>query len=229
MRIKEERKLRRELVNIQPPIQTPAHILEPIRQGERQLLYCRGACLANVIPAHADGMPLRHIFTAELYGVHNQLHVGFGRENPLFLCNKLFENIVLYRARKFLQRHALLLGNRQIHRPDNDGGRINRHRGGDAAKVNPLKEDFHIFQGGDTDATLADLAFCFGVVGVHAHQGGQVKRHRQPCLPLLNQEPIAGVGLLGGGEARKLPNRPELGAIARFIETAREGILSGVA
>ena len=51
------------------------------------------------------------------------------------------------------------------------------------------------------------------VIGVEAHQRRQIERHRQPGLALLQQIPIAAVGLLRRGEAGELPHGPQLAAI----------------
>ena len=71
------------------------------------------------------------------------------------------------------------------------------------------------------------------MVGVVAHQGGQIERHRKPGLALLQQVVVAAIGLLGRRKARELPHGPELAAVhvavnaARVRELARRAQVAG--
>src|ERR1019366_4495097 len=105
--------------------------------------------------------------------------------------------------------------------------RVDGHRDGDIAEGNPAEQNLHIFQRRDGRAALADLPFAQGVIGVVAHQGGQVKGHRQAGLPLRQQIVIAQVGLLRSGEAGELAHGPELAAVHIAMDAAGVRELSG--
>ena len=75
-----------------------------------------------------------------------------------------------------------------------------------------------------SDTHPADLAGGARVVGVEAHLGGQVERHRQRRLALADQEPEAAVGLLARAEARVLPDRPGAPGVHVAVDAAGIGI-----
>ena len=123
---------------------------------------------------------------------------------------------------------ALLFGDRQVHGPQDRGRRVDGHRDGDIAQRNSAEQDLHVLERRDARAALADLAFAHGVVGVVAHQRGQVERDGEAGLPLLEQVVVAAVGLLGGGEAGELPHGPELAAIHVAMDAARVRKFAGL-
>src|SRR5467141_3037961 len=65
------------------------------------------------------------------------------------------------------------------------------------------------------------------MVGVVAHQRREVEGDRQTGLTVLEQELVPLVGIGRAAEAGELPHRPELAAIHRRMNAAREGILAG--
>src|SRR4029077_4036037 len=76
---------------------------------------------------------------------------------------------------------------------------------------------------------MADLTFTERVVGVVAHQGGHVERHRQALLPLPEQELVATVRLLRRAVTGELPDGPRLSAIHRGVDATRIGKFARVA
>ena len=123
--------------------------------------------------------------------------------------------------------HALLLGHRQVHGPEHGRRRVDGHGDGDIAQRNAAEQDLHVLERTDRRAALADFALAQGVVGVVAHQGGQVEGHGKAGLPLLQQVVIAAVGLLRRGEAGELAHGPELAAVHVAVDAARVGKLAG--
>ena len=123
--------------------------------------------------------------------------------------------------------HALLLGDGQVHGPEHGRRRVDGHGDGDIAQRNAAEEDLHIFQRGDGRAALADFAFAEGVVGVVAHQRGEIEGHGEAGLPLRQEIVVALVGLFGRGEAGELAHGPELAAIHVAMDAARVRKLSG--
>ncbi len=123
-------------------------------------------------------------------------------------------------------RDALCLGRGHV-QGQQDGCRgVDRHRGADLAERQAVEQDRHVGQAGDRDPDPADLALGFARVGVVAHLGRQIERHRQPGLALLEEVPEAAVGLLGRGEPRVLAHRPEPAAVHRGLDAAGERILA---
>ena len=123
--------------------------------------------------------------------------------------------------------HALLLGDRQVHGPEDRRRRVDGHGDRDIAERNAAEEDLHVFERADGGAALADFAFAQGMVGVVAHQRGQIERHREPGLALLQQIVVAAVGFFGRGEAGELPHGPELAAVHVAVDAARVRKLAG--
>ncbi len=91
---------------------------------------------------------------------------------------------------------------------------------------NAAEENLHVFQRRDRRAALADLALAHRVIGVVAHQGGQVEGDRETGLPLRQQVVVAAVGLLRRGEAGELAHGPELAAVHVAMDAARVGELA---
>src|SRR6266550_615223 len=59
------------------------------------------------------------------------------------------------------------------------------------------------------------------MVGVVAHQGREIKRHRESGLPVLEQELVALVGVAGAAEAGELAHRPQSPAITGWMNAPR--------
>ena len=64
------------------------------------------------------------------------------------------------------------------------------------------------------------------MIGVVAHQRGEVERHGQSGLAPLQQELVAPVGVFRGPEPGELPHRPEAPAIHVGMDTARERVFT---
>ena len=64
------------------------------------------------------------------------------------------------------------------------------------------------------------------MIGVVAHQGGQIEGDGEAGLALAQQIKIAPVGFFRRGEAGELPHGPELAAIHAFMDAARVGKLA---
>ena len=67
------------------------------------------------------------------------------------------------------------------------GRRIDGHRDGDVAQRDAAKQSLHVFERRDGDAALADFAVRHRVIGIVAHQGGQVEGHRESGLALAQK------------------------------------------
>jgi len=63
------------------------------------------------------------------------------------------------------------------------------------------------------------------MVGVVTHQGGKIECDGETGLAMLEQEFVAAIGVGGAAEAGELPHRPQLAAVHRRMNAAREWIL----
>ena len=92
-----------------------------------------------------------------------------------------------------------------------------------------VEQDLHVFQRIDGHAALANFAFAGRVIGVVAHQRGQIESDREPAAAMFQQIFVALVGFFGRSEAGEHAHRPELAAIAGRVNAARVGRLAGIA
>src|SRR5262249_23277250 len=169
------RKLRCELIDRKAAADGPFDVFHAVAKGESELLDGGGAGFANVISADGDDVEFRRVLHAEFEGVNHQTHGRLGRVDVLLLRDVFLEDVVLKRAGDFLPVGALLLGDGEIHGPDDRGGRVDGHRGGDVGEGDLIEQDFHVSEGTDGDAALADFTFREGVVGVVTHEGREVE------------------------------------------------------
>ena len=226
MEVEEERQPRSEAVDVEPAFDRRLHVADAVRQREGQLLRRGRAGLADVVARDGDGMPARRLAGAELDHVDDDAHRRRRRRDPFFLRDELLEHVVLDGAAQLVQRNVAALRHGEVHRQQDAGAAVHRHRGGHAVERNVGEQRFHVRQGGDGDAFAADLAEGARVVGVVAHERRHVEGRREPCLPLFEQELEALVRILRRPEAGKLAHGPELAAIHARVGAARERILA---
>ena len=127
VRVEEERELRNESVDVHAATHAPFNVLEAIAQSEGQFLNGGRAGFANVIAADGDGIEFGSVFYAEFESVDDQAHGRFGRVDVFLLRDVFLEDVVLQSAGEFFPVGALFFGDRQIHGPDDGGGRIDGH------------------------------------------------------------------------------------------------------
>ena len=224
--VPEEAEPRREVVDLHPALEAALDVAEAVGQREGELLHRRRARLADVVAGDAHRIPVGIVLGAVLDRVDDELKGGEHRKEPLLLRDVFLENVVLKSAAHFLFGHALLFGDRQVHRQDHDGRAVDGHGGRDFAEGNAGEQLLHILERGDGDAAFADLAFGFGAVGVVAHERGHVESGGEPGLALLEQELEALVGFLRRREPGELAHRPEFAAVHVALDAAREGIFA---
>ncbi len=227
--VEEEAQARREVVDAQPAPDRRLDVGHPVGDGERQLLDRGRAGLADVVARDRDGVPAGHLVGPELDRVGHQAHRRLGREQELLLGDELLQDVVLGRALECRPRIAGLLGRDDVHRPDRRGRRVDRHRGRDAVQRQAVEQDLHVGQRADADAARPELALGFLVVGVVAVERRHVVGDRQAGLAGGEQVLEAGVGVLGGAEAREHPHRPEARSVPRRMDAAGVRRLPGQA
>src|SRR5208337_5359228 len=153
----------------------PFDVFHAVAEGEGEFLDGGGTGFADVIAADGDDVEFWSVLHPELEGVDDQAHGGFGRVDVFLLRDVFLEDVVLERAGDGLPVGALLFGDGEVHGPDDRGGGIDGHRGGDIGEGNLVEEDFHVGERGDGDAAFADFAFGEGVIGIVAHESREIE------------------------------------------------------
>ena len=199
--VEEEGKSRRKLIDVQPPVLAPAHVFEPVRQRERELLDGCRTGLTDVVSRNADSVPAGHFAGTELDRVDDQPHGRFGRKDVLLLGDELFEDVVLKRARQIPAGDPALLRRCDVHRPDDGRRRVDRHGCGDRAERQTIEQGLHICERGNRNTALTELSISFGCVGVVPVESRQVERYRQAGVSLREEITKARVCLFGASEA----------------------------
>ncbi len=95
-----------------------------------------------------------------------------------------------------------------------------------SAQRNLIEEEFHVRKGTDRHAALADFSFGKRMVGVVAHERGEIEGYGQARLSLCEEVAEAAIGVFGGAEAGELSHGPEARAIHRRVNAARVGRLA---
>ena len=229
VRVEEEAQARTELVHVEAAAPRPFDIFDTVVEREREFLQGGRAGLANVISADGNGVEARRELRSELKRVDHQAHRRRRRIDVFLLRDVFLENVVLNRAGNFLPVCALLFRDDQIHGPQHRRRRVDGHRDRGLFQIDAAEKNFHVFERIDGHAALADLAFAGGMVGVVAHQRGQIEGDGESAAAMLQQIFVALVGLLGRGEAGELPHGEKLAAISGGVNAARVGWLAGIA
>jgi len=201
MRVKEKGKLRHKLIDVEAPAYSPFDVLHAVAQSEGQFLNRGRAGLPDVIAADRNGIEFGCVLDAEFERVDHQPHRRFRRIDVFLLRDVFLQDVVLERAGNCLPVRALLFRNGQIHRPNDRGRRIDGHGGRDIRQRNFIKEHFHVGERADGHAALADFSFGERVIGVVAHQSGQVESRGEAGLALREEIAEALVGVFGGSKA----------------------------
>ncbi len=229
MGIEEKRQPRGEVVDRQAMRQGGLDVGQTVRESEGDLLHRGRAGLAHVIAGDRDGVPARHPLGAEGDDVGDQPErvarwVDVGAAGGVLL-----QDVVLDRAPDLLPGDALLLGDHQIERQQDGGGRVDGHRGGDPVQRDALEQPPHVLDGVDRHPHPPDLATGERMVGVVADLGRQVEGHRQAGGALRQQVTVAPVGLFGAGVTRVLAHGPVAPPVHVRVDAAGERLLARVA
>ena len=148
--------------------------------------------------------------------------LGVGRVDVGVADHELLEDVVLDGPRELFRLHPLLLGGHDVERQHRQHGAVHRHRHAHLVERDPVEEGAGVVDRVDRHAGHADVAPDPGVVGVVAAVGGEVERDAQPLLAGGQVAAVEGVGLLGGGEAGVLPDRPRLRGVHGRVGAAQE-------
>ncbi len=141
--------------------------------------------------------------------------------------HELLEDVVLDGPRELLDGHALLLTGDDEAGQHREHGAVHGHRHRHLLERDAVEEDLHVLDRVDRHAGLADVAHDAGVIRVVAAVGGEVEGHREALLACREVASVEGVGLLGGGEARVLADRPRPVGVHRGPRAAGVGREAG--
>ncbi len=212
---------------VSPRASAVAHVLEPVGDGERELLDRGRSGLLHVVAGDRDRVELRHAARGVLDDVGHDPHAGLGRIDVGVADHELFEDVVLDGPGEERLVDALLLRGHHVAGEDRQHRAVHRHRHGHLVERDPVEEDLHVLDRVDGDAGLAHVADHARVVAVVAAVGGEVEGHREPHLPGGEVGAVELVRLLGGGEPRVLADGPRPVGVHRRPDAADERVESG--
>jgi hypothetical protein len=227
VRVEEERDPGREAVDGEPAIHGRADVLEPVRERERDLLHRGRSCLANVVAAHRDRVPLRHFGRTELEEIGRDLEGRGGRIDVRAARDVLLEHVVLHRPRELGARRAALVRDGDDECEEDHRGRVDGHGERDLVERDVVKEALHVIQGRDRNAHASHLALRAFGVGVVAHLCGEIERYGEPRLTERQEIVVALIRRYRVSEACVLAHGPEAGAVHRRVDAAKVGGLAG--
>ena len=209
----EEGEPRREGIDGEAPRQGRADILQPIGQGEGQLLNGRRTCLQHVIAGDGNRIELRHLRRRIGDDIGDDPHRRAGRVDVGIADHELLQDVVLDGPGDLLGRHPLLLGGDDEGRQHRQHGAVHGHGDAHLVQRNAREQDLHILDAVDGDPRLADIADHAGMIGIIAAVGGEIEGDRESHLPRRQIVAEEGVGFLGGGEAGILADGPGAKAV----------------
>src|SRR3984957_4328491 len=187
MRIEEEGKLRREIVDRESGVDCRLDVGASICQGEGYFLNVRGTGFADVVARNRNRIPVGKLLAAPRKNIGDDAHGRAKRIDVSAASDVLLENVVLDSAGETLKICALLFGDCDVEGEKNRGGGIDGHRGGDVLERDAVEERLHVFEGVDGDADFADFTLRERVVGIHADLGGEIEGDGEP-VNALRQE-----------------------------------------
>src|SRR5216683_2957664 len=227
--VEEEGEAAREVVDFEARLDGGFDVGDAVGDREGEFLRGGRAGFADVVAGDRDRVPVRNLFGRVLENVGDDAHRTARRINIRAAGDVFLEDVVLDGAVELAPRDVALLGDDEIEREQNRGGRVDGHRGGDLVERKLGEQRLHVVERADRDADAADFAGGEFVVGVAAHLGRQVEGDREAGLAVGEEVTIAAVGFLGVAEAGVLAHRPEPPAIHRGLHAAREGVFAGEA
>ncbi len=166
------REARRELVDVEAPVDNRLYVGGCVRQGDRDLLDGVAAGLTEVEAAYRDRVELRQPASRVLDHVSHQAQRRARRVDVRLARQELLQDVVLNRPAQLGRRDPLALADHLVHGEQDWRRRIDRERGGNPVERDRLEEPLHVGQGVDRDSDLSHLALGELVVGVEPHLRG---------------------------------------------------------
>ncbi len=219
---KKKLRRRREGVDVEALALGGAHVLEPVGDGEGQLLGGRRPGLLHVVARDRDRVEPGHVAGRVADDVGHDAHARFGRVDVGVADHELLEDVVLDGSAELGLVDALLLAGHDEHGQHGDDRAVHGHRHRHLVEGDAVEQDLHVLDRVDGDPGLAHVALDAGMVAVVAAVGGQVEGHREAHLARGQVAAVEGVGLLGGREPGVLADRPRPVGVHRGAHAAHE-------
>ena len=198
----------RESIDIEATPLRCTDVFHAVGQRIGQLLHGRRPSLVHVIARDRDRVEFGHVLGGMGDNVADDPHRGFGRVDIGIADHELLEDVVLDGPLELGLRHALFFGSDNEHGQHRDHRAVHGHRNRHLVERDAVKQDFHVLDTVDGDASLAHIAHHAGMVAVIAAMGGQIESDRQPLLALFQRLPIEGVAFARRGKAGILADGP---------------------
>ena len=227
--VPEEGQTTREIIDVHAGLDSGINISDTIGNRERDFLRSGGTSLTDMITGNRNRIPFRNVLRAILKDVRDDTHRRLRREDVRAAGSILFQDIVLDRAAQLVSRNALFLSNSDVHAEENGRRSVDRHRRGNLAKVDLVKQNFHIGEGVDSNADLADLALGNRIIGVITNLRRKIESAGKARAAVRDQITITLVGSFRRREASIHTHGPETAAIHGRLNATRERILTGEA
>ena len=227
--IPEEGQTASESVDVHAGFQGSFYISDAVGDGEGDFLSSGGACFTDMVAGNGDGVPFRNVLGAIFKDVGDQTHGRFRREDVGAAGSVFLQDIVLNGAAQCFLGNALLLGYGDVHAQQYGSRSIDGHGGGNFVQLDLVEQDFHISQGVNRNAYLANFAFSHRIGGIITDLGRQVECAGQAAATVSQQVTITLVGFFGSGEASVHTHGPETAAIHRGLYATGVRIFAGEA
>ena len=223
----EEAQPRRELVDLEARVEAGPDVLHAVGQRVGQLQVAGRPGLLHVVARDRDRVEARHLLRREREDVADDPHARLRRVDVGVADHELLEDVVLDRPRELLRLHPLLLGRRDVERHHRQHRAVHRHRDAHLVQRDAVEQRPGVVDRVDRHPRHADVALHPRVVGVVAAVGRQVEGDAEALLAGLEVAAVERVGLLGGGEAGVLADRPGLRGVHRRVGPAQERAQAG--
>ena len=207
---------------VEAALQAGADVLDAVGERVGELEVGGRSGLLHVVAGDRDRVEPRHPLAGEREDVGDDPHRRRRRVDVGVADHELLEDVVLDGPRELLRLHPLLLARGDVEREHREHRAVHRHRDAHLVERDAVEERPGVVDRVDRHAGHADVAPHPRVVGVVAAVGGQVERDAEALLAGRQVAAVERVGLLGGGEAGVLPDRPRLGGVHRRVGTAQE-------
>ena len=197
-----------------------AEVLHAVGQRVGELEVGGRPGLLHVVAGDRDRVEPRHVLGGVAEDVADDPHARRRRVDVGVADHELLEDVVLDGPRELLGLDPLLLGRGDVERHDRQHRAVHGHADAHLVERDAVEQSARVVDRVDRHAGHPDVAAHPRVVGVVAAVGGQVEGDAEPLLPGREVAPVERVGLLGGGEAGVLPDRPGLGGVHRRVGPA---------
>ena len=232
VRREEEREPRRERRRpARPAAMRLLHVLDRVRERERELLHRRRAGLADVVAGDRDRIPVRHLGGAEAEDLRDQREARARRIDVRAARDVLLEDVVLHRARELRRARCRAPPPRRC---------TSRAASAAVALIvidvdtrverQPVEQRVHVLDRVDRDADAPDLAERARRIGVDAHlrRAGRTRPRARSARRRAGAWKRSFVSARRA-EAGVLAHRPQPAAVHRRLHAARERKAAGIA